>query len=180
MKHEIIIVLAEGFEEIEAIAPIDFLRRADFSVVTAGLTSKTVKSSHNVTIFADIDFSEITEIPEAIILPGGMPGSINLKNSKELIKLIKKTYDSGKLVSSICAAAIVLNEAGILENKNVTAYPTVKHELDKSNFTGNRVEQDGNIITAKGPGVSLEFAKQIAIYLGKQEKAEELAKAMFM
>ncbi|MCF7790971.1 MAG: DJ-1/PfpI family protein [Victivallales bacterium] len=175
----IIIVFAEGFEEIEAVTPVDFLRRAGFNVLTAGLNSKTVIGSHNIPISTDILLSDIEETPTALILPGGMPGSLNLKKSFSLKKIILKTYNSGNLVASICAAAVALNSAGILKNKTVTAYPSVKDELSESLYSGKKVEIDGNIITAKAPGASFEFAKCIAEYLGKKNKAEELAKDMF-
>lgn len=180
MKKKVIIALADGFEEIEALTPIDFLRRIGFDVVTAGIGKKRIQSSHKVNIETDISIDEVQDTPDAFILPGGMPGSVNLMQSDQVINLISKTYDSGNLVASICAAAIALNKANIIKNKKVTAYPTVKDDLKGCIYTGNRVETDGNIITGIGPGASLEFAKQIAIYLGESKKAEELSKEMFI
>jgi protein deglycase len=180
MNNIIVVIFAQGFEEIEAITPVDFLRRAGMEVVTAGINSRTVLGSHNIPVTTDVLLSDINYTPKALILPGGMPGSINLKNDQNVQKLIKNTFASGNLVASICAAAIVLNKAGIITGKKVTAYPTFANELKNCNYTGNRIEQHDNIITGKGPGVSLEFAKTILEYLGKGEEAKKLSEAMFM
>ena len=181
MKNNILFILANGFEEIEALTPIDFLRRLRFSIVIAGLEGKSIKGSHDIVIDADIMLSELTETPKAVILPGGMPGSENLRDNEAVIELIQETYSQGNLIAAICAAPIALNKAGILEGKTITSHPSVKDSFaDSVTYTGNRVEQDGNIITAKGVGVAFEFATKIAEYYNKKEEAEALLKALFV
>lgn len=180
MDQKLLLILADGFEEVEALAPVDFLRRLGFDITIAGLDKKIIKSTRNVAVETDIEFSQIKEIPDALILPGGAPGFVNLNNSRKVIDLVIKTNKKGNLVAAICAAPIVLHTAGILSNKKITAHPGVKGKLINTNFTGVRVEQDGNIITSKGPGTAFEFAAKIASYLGKKQEAEKLLKEMFV
>ncbi|HJO92357.1 MAG TPA: DJ-1 family glyoxalase III [Victivallales bacterium] len=181
MKKDILLLLTEGFEEVEAVVPVDFLRRLGVNLITVGLENKTVTGSHNIVLQTDITLAEV--IPDniaALILPGGMPGSTNLRDNDKVINLIKVANSQNKLIAAICAASIALYRAGILQNKNHTAHPSVKEFFIKSNYTEKRVEQDDNIITAKGPGVSFEFALRIAQYLGFGDSAEKLFKEMFI
>ncbi len=180
MKN-IAILLEEGFEEIEAIVPIDVLRRLDFTLVLAGRTAR-IAGAHSVNIEMNLLISELKpENFDAVILPGGMPGSTNLRDNPDVIKLVADMYNAGKLVAAICAAPIVLAEAGIVKGKRCTGYPMdmLKEALSDADYTGERVEQDGNIITGKGPGAAFEFAVAIASYLGKEQQARSLMKNMF-
>jgi 4-methyl-5(b-hydroxyethyl)-thiazole monophosphate biosynthesis len=180
MKNKIAVILADGFEEIEAVVPIDVFRRLEIGIVVAGL-SKTVQGSHGIKIQADCLLSELKESEfDAIFLPGGMPGSANLRDSVEVLELVKKVYDRGGVVSAICAAPIALKAAGITEGKTVTSHPSVKNELVGCNHTGNLVEKDGNIVTGKGPGAAFEFAVKVASTLGKADEAEALMRNMFV
>ena len=181
MNNKVVFILADGFEEIEAIIPIDFLRRLGFEIVIAGLGNKKIRGSHGIVVEADIELADLIESPKALVLPGGMPGSTNLRDSEPVIKLIQQTFDQGKLVAAICAAPIALNKAGILKGKTITAHPSVSESFKESvTYTGNRIEQDGNIITAKGAGVAFDFATKIAEYYNKKEEAEALVNAMFV
>ncbi len=188
MKDKIIFILAEGFEEIEALAPIDFLRRLGFEIIIVGAQNfdsqrknNKIKGAHGIIVEADIMLADISGVPKAVILPGGMPGSTNLRDNKAVIELVSRTYEKGNLVAAICAATIVLNEAEILDNKTITSHPSVEGIFgDNITYTGNRVEQDGNIITAKAAGASFDFALKIAEFLDKKEEAEAMLKAMFV
>ncbi|MFW6000814.1 MAG: DJ-1 family glyoxalase III [Halanaerobium sp.] len=177
--QKILIPLAKGFEEIEAITNIDVLRRAGFNVITAGIDGKNIKGDHGVKIEADIDIKDIKkeEISD-VVLPGGMPGAANLRDSSELLQIIRDVYQRGGLCAAICAAPMVLEAADILENKNATSYPGFDDQMDSANYKTDRVVKDGNIITGRGPGVALEFALAVVEYLADKDSADELKKAM--
>jgi 4-methyl-5(b-hydroxyethyl)-thiazole monophosphate biosynthesis len=177
---KVMIHLADGFEEIEAITPIDVLRRAGCEVVTVSVTGKNaVTSRRNVTIMADRLFSDSDyELADMIILPGGQPGANNLNSHEGLKKQIVTFNTKGKWVAAICAAPLVLGGLGILKGKNATCFPGTESKLTGANYTGNAVEIDHNIITGKGPGVALQFSLTLAEKLVGKEKAEEIRNAM--
>ncbi len=168
MGKRILFILIDGFEEIEAITPIDILRRLDFKVIIASAnTEKKVIGAHDIKIEADCLLNQTTaEYYDAVILPGGMPGSKNLKVNELVCDIFNKIYKNGGVVGAICAAPIVLYKAGILAGKNVTSYPTVKDTFENAIYTGNSIEVDGRIITAKGAGYSSQFAAKISKALG--------------
>lgn len=173
------VFLAEGFEETEAIAPVDVMRRAKLDVKTVGVTGEFVTSSHLVTVKADITPAEINydEI-EGVILPGGMPGTINLEESEAVINAVKYAYENNKLVGAICAAPSILGHLGYLDGKNATCFPGFESELKGASYTANHTETDGNIITAKGAGCAVEFGHAIVSYAVSKEKADEVTEAM--
>ena len=174
------VYLAQGFEEIEALATIDFLRRCDIEVVTAGVGSQDVTGAHNITVLADtIDLMlEKSDDVQAVVLPGGMPGTLNLKKSDLVDDMLKFAYENGKIVAAICAAPSILGEKGMLDNKKATCFPGFEEQLGKAEFTGNFVEVDGNIITAKGAGVTVDFAYSIAEKIVGKDKAEHIKKSI--
>ncbi len=176
---KILVALADGLEEIEAITCIDVLRRAELDVTTAGLGSKTIEGAHNIKFEADEIIEDINSMDYGgIILPGGLPGATNLRDNQDVIKIIKKLNYKGKLVSAICAAPIVLEKAGVIKNKKATSYPGFDEQMGSCNYSEERVVRDNNIITGRGPGVALEFALKIVSYLKGENKEEELKEAM--
>ena len=180
MNPKVVILLANGFEEIEAVVPIDVFRRLDFDVVIAG-AEKIVTGSHKLMLPADLLINQVNVNEfDAFILPGGMPGSINLRDNPAVIDIVKEAFSSGKIIGAICAAPIVLLKAGILRGKKATAHPSIKNELEGVLYTMAMTESSGNIITSKGPGASFEFAAKIAEMLGKGKEAKELLVSMFV
>ncbi len=159
--------LADGFEEVEALLPTDYLRRADIDVITVGVTGKTVKGAHGITVFADITANEISldEKLSGILLPGGMPGTLNLQNSPDVISAIKYAADNNLLISAICAAPSILGKMNILDGKKAVCFPSFEKELKGAVVTDDFCVTDGNIITAKGAGAAAEFAFAIITYL---------------
>jgi 4-methyl-5(b-hydroxyethyl)-thiazole monophosphate biosynthesis len=172
-----LICLAEGFEEVEAITPIDILRRAEVDVTVAGIGSTVVVGSHNISVTADKLIEECDESYDIIVLPGGMPGAVNLSKDFDVVRRIINTAQKG-WVCAICAApAVVLGNTGLLEGKECVCYPgmevaapNVKFELKK------RCVVSDNIITAQGPGVATEFALKIVECAISKEKRDEIAK----
>lgn len=171
----IYVFLAEGFEVTEALAPVDMMRRAKLDVRTVGVTGKTVTSSHKVTVTADISLDEVkTDNLEAVVLPGGMPGTLNLKANDTVIDIVKYAYKNNCVVGAICAAPSILGYIGILEGKKAVCYPGFESELKGAYIQTHGVVVDGNVITAKGAGVSIEFG----LALVKALKGEENANAV--
>jgi 4-methyl-5(b-hydroxyethyl)-thiazole monophosphate biosynthesis len=174
MPKTAIVLLAEGFEELEAIAPVDVLRRAGVRVILAGVNSMVVPSSRKIGVQADALLKDVQDLPDAVILPGGLPGATNLAKSEEVAKFVKKMNAAGKIMAAICAApAVVLAPLGILDGKKATCYPGCESDFSKKTIhSKDRVVRDGNIITSQGPGSSLEFALEIARELAGKEMAD--------
>ena len=170
-----ILLLAEGFEEVEAVTPIDFLRRAGIEVTVAGVTGKRVTGGHGIEIGADRGMNELPSDVDAVLIPGGMPGATNVAKSDAANELIHRLHDEGKLIAAICAApAVVLYPLGILDGKRMTCYPGFEKELSKARFSEERVVQDGTIITSRGPGTAAEFAEAVISYLLDDSAAREI------
>lgn len=156
--------LATGFEDIEALAPVDILRRAGLPVETVSITSsKSVASAHGVKVEADrlLDEVDLSQA-EMLVLPGGMPGSANLDACEPLRQAIMAHYGAGKPLAAICAAPMVYGHLGILDGVRATCYPGVESELLGAVYTASIVEQDGQFITGKGPAAAFEFGYTIA------------------
>ena len=176
------VILAEGFEEIEAIAPIDILRRADIEVVTVSITGQhMVTGAHHITLKADIlfenaDFSQT----DLLFLPGGMPGSKNLNSHTPLKELILDLHKQNKYLSAICAAPIVFGGLNLLKDKKATCYPGFEKELIDAKFSGNKIEQDKNIITGKGAGVAPLFGIKLVETLKGNKLANTIKNSMFI
>ncbi len=176
----VFIFLAEGFEEIEAITPIDVLRRAKIDVTTVSITDKKeVSGAHNITIVTDAIFAE-TDFSDAdlLVLPGGMPGSTNLNEHKALKELLIDFAKKDKLIGAICAAPLVLGGLGLLKGKTATCYPGVEGKLTGAKHTGSPLEVDGNMVTAKGIGAAMKFALQLVAMLKSKDVANTLAEEM--
>ena len=172
-----LIILADGFEEIEAITPIDLLRRAGVRVEIAGLLSNTVTGSHNIVVETDTVLSPVVDLPDALVLPGG-PGHKNLLNSVPLEELVQRMANAGKLCAAICAAPLVFAKAGILTGKRATCFPGDEAGLIGAIVANSAVVVDGNIITSKGAGTAVPFTLQIVSYLAGRDAADTVARAI--
>ena len=171
----IALLLAEGFEEVEAITPADFLRRAEVDVRMVGIGSLSIRGAHGIVVQADMLIGDVPRDVEGVIVPGGMPGAANIAESEEALELIKDLNRQGKLVAAICAApAVVLQPAGVLKGKHVTCYPGYEAQLEDCEFEEDRVVVDGNLVTSRGPGTAAEFAVTLIEILGGKEKAREI------
>ena len=172
--------LANGFEEIEALCPLDLLRRANIEVTTVGIGSEVIRGSHNITVHADIvDIMYKDSSPDMIILPGGMPGSKNLDQSRVVDTALKIASKKGAYIAAICAAPFVLGKRGLLEGKNATCFPGFEDELKGANIVKNSgVVVDGNIITARGMGVAQKFGLTLVSLLKGEEVAKNIEKSI--
>ena len=175
----IAVLLADGFEEIEALTPVDMLRRAGLEVLTVGITSKIAVGAHGISVICDKLPEEIDlDMISTVILPGGMPGSLNLDASAFTDEILKSVNARGGRIAAICAAPLVLGRRGLLEGRRATCYPGFENELVGATVTDEPVITDGNITTARGMGVALEFSKELISLLVAKEKAEELSSAI--
>lgn len=172
--------LADGFEETEAIAPVDILRRAGVAVTTVGVGGKVINGSHKIPVTADITLDEFDcgSDMEGVILPGGMPGVKNLYASQGVLDAVSFAYDNGLYVCAICAAPMILGRLGILNDKKATCFPGFEDELKGADVTGEKFEVDGKIVTAKGAGCALEFGYAITALVKGYAAAEKIASSM--
>lgn len=171
----IYIFLASGFEEIEALTTVDLLRRAELDVKTVGIGSKTIHGAHGITVISDIQEKDVvTDNLDAIVLPGGMPGTLNLEKSSIVTACVNYCNDNEKYIAAICAAPSILGHNHILDDKNATCFPGVENELYGANVVDDHICVDGHIITAKGPGVSIEFSLKIIEKLLNKEISNKI------
>lgn len=177
MRKEALLILAEGFEEIEAVTPADVLRRANIHVVLAGLTSKSVKGSRRIVVEADTLLSEYQGQPDVLILPGGVQGADNLRASPLVNEWIRKIQGGGKIIAAICASpAVVLASAGILNGHRATCYPGYEKEWPAAiQYTAQAVAVDGRLITSQGPGTAIDFSLAIVEQICGAAAALDLA-----
>lgn len=177
------LLLAEGFEEMEALATVDMLRRAGIEIKTVSIGSKCeVTGSHNITVCADMIFdSQTISEAEWIILPGGMPGAKHLGEYAPLIDILKERVSTGKNIAAICASpALVLGQNGILKGRRATCYPGFEQFLTEATYTAQSVEIDGNIITGNGPASTFKFASAIIEKILGEEAAKSVKKGMLI
>ena len=175
---KVIVPFAEGFEEIEAITIVDTLRRAGLEVSCASISEELlVTGANGIKITCDTLFQP-TQLADAIILPGGLPGAENLACDKALLSSLKAHSQNHKLIGAICAAPWALHNAGLLDDIKVTCYPGFEEKLPNAHWQDKRVIFDQGIITGKGPGTSLEFALKIVEILISKEQAKVLAQGM--
>lgn len=174
--------LANGFEEIEGLAPVDILRRGGVDIKTVSITgSELVETSHGITVKADLKFEDINDFSDAdmLLLPGGMPGSTHLNEHEGVRQVLAQQHEAGKRIGAICAAPMVLAGAGILDDKKATCYPGFEQYFNTSTeYTGNLFQEDGNVITGKGPAATLPYAYQILSYFAGEEATEEVRQGM--
>ena len=176
----IYVFLADGFEEVEALAPIDILRRAGQDVRTVGVTGSTVRGSHGIPVVCDttIDAVALSDKPEAVILPGGMPGTTNLEANAAVCGIVRDAFADGRLLCAICAAPSVPGHLGLLKGRRATCFPGFEQALLGAEATGESVCRDGGLITAKGAGVALEFGFAIVQALCGDAAADKLRDSM--
>ncbi len=171
----IYLFLANGFEEIEALCPLDLLRRAGLEVTTVGIGGEMITGSHGITVQADIpDGLYADNAPDMIILPGGMPGSKNLDASRTVDAAIKAALRKDAYIAAICAAPFVLGKRGVLNGKEAICYPGFENELTGARISHQKVVRDGKIITAAGMGVALEFGLKLVEAMTDAATAERL------
>lgn len=166
---KVLVTLAPGFEEIETVTVIDILRRAGARVTVAGTVEGALKGSRGVTVIPDTLLDEVKDDEfDLVVLPGGQPGTDNLKKNPTVKGILKKMAQEEKRIGAICAAPVVLDSAGVLKDRTVTSHPSVKDALGGLNYSEERVVVDGNIITSRSPGTALEFAlKLVEILFGE-------------
>jgi len=178
MSKKVLVAVADGIEELEAVTVIDILRRAGADVTIASVSSNQITASRRVRITADAVISDcIDKTYDLIVLPGGMPGAEHLRDSKELAKMLKEQAEAGRLYAAICASpAVVLKHHGLLKGRRATCYPAMSSNLDIWDDT--KVVVDGNCITSQGPATAMEFALKLVELLVSPKKASEIAKVV--
>lgn len=173
------VFLANGFEEIEAIAPIDIMRRASLEVKTVGVTGNTVCGAHGIEVGADITLSEVDiDSADLIFLPGGMPGTTNLMENKAVEDIILKAYDKKVLIAAICAAPMILGRLNLLNGRKAVCFPGFEKHLICADVLADSVAVDANIITAKGAGAAHKLGFKLVELLKDKKTADELHSSM--
>ena len=174
---KVYVFLAEGFEEMEAVTPVDLLRRVNVDAKFVSITGdKAVTGAHGITYMADLLFEEIEDDADMLVLPGGMPGTTNLMAHEGLAELLVKQYDPHKWVAAICAAPMVLGALGIVMGRFATIYPGMEEYLVGADLSSEEVCVSGNVITSKAPGTAVPFALKLVEVLVSESYAEHLRK----
>lgn len=176
------VILADGFEEVEGITPVDYLRRVGIEVLTAGLAGRKATGSHGIVVETEEWLAEAKGDFDAVVVPGGGRGAAAIAASAEAAEFIKRHFAAGKLVAAICAApALVLHgSCGILSGRRFTCYPGMEAQVTGATFVAERVVVDGNVITARAAACSGEFAYAIVNYLAGETAADELAEKVLL
>ena len=178
---KIYVFLANGFEDIEALAPVDILRRGGQDVVTVSVTgSEYVESAHGVEVKADVWFSDVESFDDAdlLVFPGGMPGAANLDMHHELGEVLLRHTGRDGLIGAICAAPLVLGRRGLLEGRRATCYPGFEQYLEGAEYTRELVTEEGNIVTAEGPAAAFEFGYRLLARFVSAEQVDALREGM--
>lgn len=176
----IYVFIANGFEEVEALTPVDILRRCELDVCTVGIGSQIIKGAHGISIVTDTDDGEIKigKETDMIVLPGGMPGTLNLEKNQNVQNAIDFCVENNIYIGAICAAPSILGHKGLLKGKKATCFPGFENELDGAEITGELVTIDGKIITAKGAGAALKFALKLAEIMAGEKQAKKTEAAL--
>ena len=173
------VFFADGFEEIEALTVIDLLRRAGVQADMVSVTGNTtVHGAHGIDVNTDILFENMNKDADMLVLPGGMPGTIHLKEHTGVTEVLKDFYENGKPVAAICAAPTVLGGLGFLKGRKATCYPSMEEGLDGAQAVTDQVVVDGNVITSRGLGTAIPFALTLISLLCGQNKADEIKKSI--
>ena len=164
---KVAVLFAEGYEEGEALTIVDIIRRANIECHIVSVKDEFVKGAHDIVVKSDYILDENTEGYDMVVLPGGLPGAANLRDNEKVIKLIQKMNEENKFISAMCAAPIVLEKAGVLENKSYTAYPGYDEKIKTTGtYLEDEVVVDGNLITSRGPATVYAFAYKLVDVLG--------------
>lgn len=175
------VLLADGFEEIEATTIIDVLRRGGVDTRILGLGAGRVRGAHDVVVEVDQLLGDASADPwDMVVLPGGMPGAATLRDDSRVLALVRRQVEGGRRVAAICAAPIVLAAAGVLDGRQATCYPGFEDDLGGAVLSTSRVVVDGKVTTSRGPGTALWFALQLVAQLRGDEVAEDLARGMLV
>ena len=174
------VFLANGFEEMEALAPVDMLRRAGAEVCTVGVGSDIITGAHKIPVKTDITADKIVlnDELEMIVLPGGMPGTTNLEASPDVLGAVDFCADNNRYIAAICAAPSIIGHKGLLEGRYATCFPGYEKDLIGAKHSSRLVAVDGKFITAKGAGCSIKFALKLVELLVSKEKAESIESGM--
>ncbi len=176
---KVLVPLAQGCEEIEAVTLIDLLRRAGIEVTTAGLTPGIVKASRGVQLVPDVTLDiALQDAYDMVVLPGGMPGAANLKADPRILRLLKDMAAAGKYTAAICAAPMVLAEAGVLDGRQATSYPGFLDDLPGVVVSTAAVVQDGKVLTSRGPGTAMDFALALVEILTGVDERQRVEAAL--
>lgn len=176
---KVLVPLADGCEELEAVTIIDLLRRAGIEVVSAGLNPGVVKASRGVQLVPDLTLdSALQDEYDMVVLPGGMPGAAHLKSDPRILQLLKDMAAAGKYTAAICAAPMVLAEAGVLEGRQATSYPGFLDALPGVTVSAAAVVQDGKVLTSRGPGTAMDFALALIETLAGADKRQQVEAAL--
>lgn len=182
MVKRVLVPLAEGFEEMEAVVIIDVLRRAGVEVHVAGLEGAgPVSGSRGITVHAEVDLDEVAHVEhDAVVLPGGLGGTHAMRDDPRVVEAVQRSHGGGRLTAAICAAPLVLQRAGLAAGKRLTSHPSVTEELKAGGAEAvpARVVRDGHLLTSQGPGTAFEFALAVVEDLVGAKEALELAGAM--
>lgn len=180
---KILLLLAEGFEEVEALTTVDYLRRMDIIVDTCSINEENkVTGAHKITVIADKKLNQVDSIRDysGVVIPGGLPGATNLRDHERVIELVQEFDKEEKLIGAICAGPIVLQRAGIIAGKKVTSYPGFENDLKEGIYKNELVVEDGHIVTARGPAAAVYFALKLVEILAGEKKAEDLKKDILL
>lgn len=180
LMKKVLIFFANGTEEVEALTPLDYLRRAGAEVTLVGICGEYQTGSHGITVKTDATIDDIDEKTDfdMIVIPGGMPGTNNIESSEKVQSLITRAHNENKFIGAICAAPKILGARGLLKGKTATCYPGFEDQLDGAAVSENKAVKDGNIITGTGAGAANEFALMLISALYGTETAEKIGRSV--
>ena len=172
---KVLVPLAPGFEEVEAVTVIDILRRAGIEVTVAGTVGGAIEGRNKIKVEADVLLDSVTANSfEMIVLPGGSVGTENLKKHPKVGQILQDMERRGCFITAICAAPLVLSAVGLLDGRNITSHPSVQTDLSEVKYSEDRVVVDGRIVTSRAPGTAMEFAMKLVEILAGRSKMEEV------
>lgn len=180
ISMKVVVLFADGFEEIEAVTPVDVLRRAGADMQMLSITDILgVTGAHGIKILADGILTGDEDV-DAVVLPGGLPGAINLSENEKVLKLVRAQYEKAGVVAAICAAPIVLDRAGVLVGRNFTCYPGFEENFETGTRMNQEVVVDDHVVTGMGPALAMDFSLQLVEQLLGKEKRDEVAKGLLV